>query len=359
MSDNSNVNSSRGKSKLIVVIGNGFDLDMELPTRYSDFVNDDYYFKSVLIDLKVEPSDHEYYIQEKDTNRMNTQRPNQFAQYILEKKPTEKWLDLELLIKQYCKERYAESSICDADIKKDLWTVGFCLNKYMLSNKTHFNQSMLEKLPNYENKVAYRLLKFLIESQTDYVIWDFNYSYTVTTLMEKLGCDSKYIETHHRHMHGSTHESQKVDDVRIVLGCDMDVEVFKCCPSAIKCNDSHYKINYDLWKHDVQSTDTMIVMGHGLGETDSQYFSLLKDSMIRSILIMMYDNKAAQKAMTRLCDYYGSQFSQLLIQNELKIQTFASKHEYYEYVPGFGQCVYPDKIQNLQKVIEDCINYCS
>ena len=171
----------------------------------------------------------------------------------------------------------------------------------MLSNKTHFNQSMLKKLLNYENKVAYQLLKFLKESQIDYVIWDFNYSYTVSTLMEKLGCDSEYIGTHHRHMHGSTDESQKVDDVQIVLGCDMDDEVYKCCPSAVKCSDPHYQINYDLWKHDVQSADTMIVMGHGLGETDSQYFSLLKDSMIRSILIMQPQRLSARRPPPLLC----------------------------------------------------------
>lgn len=357
MDDNFTICSQRNP-KLIVVIGNGFDLDMGLPTRYSDFVADDNYFKSVLIDLKIGPSDHEYYIQEKDINRMNTQRPNPFAQYILDSIPTVKWLDLELLIKKYCKEQYEKSPTYDVDVEKDLWAVSFCLNKYMLGNKAHFSQLRLEKNSHgYKNKVAYQLIKFLIDSQIDYVIWDFNYSYTVTTLMEDLGCDSEYIKTHHLHMHGSTDESQEVDDMRIVLGCDLDDEVNKCCPSAVKCNDSHYKINYDLWKQDIKSADSMIVMGHGLGETDSQYFSLLKDSKIRSVLIMMYDNAAAQEARTRLCDYYGTQFSKILIHNELKIQTFASKVEYYKQVSCFGQCVCPNKIQNLQRILEDYINH--
>lgn len=355
MGDNSVVNSQR-KPKLIVVIGNGFDLDMGLPTRYSDFVADDSYFKSVLIELKVEPSDHEYYIQEKDTNRMNTRRPNQFAKYILDSIPTTKWLDLELLIKKYCKERYAKSSIYDADIEKDLWAVSFCLNKYMLSKKAHFSRMWLENSHDYKDKVAYQLLKYLIESKIDYVIWNFNYSYTVTTLMEDLGCDSEYIKTHHRHMHGSTDESQKVDDMRIVLGCDMDDEVLKCCPSAIKCNDSHYRINYDFWKQDIKSAESMIVMGHGLGETDSQYFSLLESSAIRSVLIMMYDQESAQEAKTHLLDFYGTQINKLLIQNELKVQTFASKVEYYKPVSGSGQLAYPEGIQNLQEVIRDCID---
>lgn len=80
--------------KTIVILGNGFDLDIGLPTSYNAFVESEVFKKF----LSFEPSKH----QGKFKNQIT--RDIGLMHCVLNEKVRNKWVDLEIFLTDYAKE---------------------------------------------------------------------------------------------------------------------------------------------------------------------------------------------------------------------------------------------------------------
>ena len=76
--------------KVVLVIGNGFDLDMGLRTSYADFV-DSIYFKYLIDPNQKNPVEMMEGVDEDKIIRI----PNGMASYVMEEKEHNNWVDLE------------------------------------------------------------------------------------------------------------------------------------------------------------------------------------------------------------------------------------------------------------------------
>ena len=83
------------KPKVVVVVGNGFDLDMGFKTSYKDFVESEW-FETMLV--KDHPNS--YNIENEYLREMNI-FPNGLAEYIKRTEEYNNWVDLEECIKEY------------------------------------------------------------------------------------------------------------------------------------------------------------------------------------------------------------------------------------------------------------------
>ena len=84
------------KPKVVVIVGNGFDLDLGYSTSYNDFVESKW-FKALLDEDNIPP---ELILEDKYADKMQIY-PNGLAKYIKEQKEYNNWVDLEECIIRY------------------------------------------------------------------------------------------------------------------------------------------------------------------------------------------------------------------------------------------------------------------
>lgn len=267
-------------SKTLIVLGNGFDLDLGWKTSYSDFYN---------------------------AKRKNFDLINRLP-YIEEMMKGEYWYNLEGYI------RRSILSLSEDKIKmlNDFWVA--CRN-YL------YEYFMLRpNLPNIytTNKrgCAYALLTAICNSS----IASFNY--TNPFYLNEL--DEHEI----LHVHG------KLEDgvYKIKLGVDSHVKC-KCEFSnedRIKCmiksnkNDNIYKFHSMLKK-----ANNVIIYGHSLGITDSDYFKSYFEDIItgkiydKNIYIVTYNEASLQDIVDNM-EAYGIDYTKLISANVNLIPIFTS-----------------------------------
>ena len=160
----------------ILIIGNGFDLNLGLKTSYKDFIQSNH-FKTLL------------------------KNKNSMAEYFNEKSELNNWVDIEKEITKYSIKVKDE----DLNIKKDFVEIKSALTNYL--------EEAQKKEINQDSK-AFKILEEEINNID--IIFNFNYTDSIFRIAEILNQD---IEDKHYHIHGSIKEQN------IIFGVEDDADI--------------------------------------------------------------------------------------------------------------------------------------
>lgn len=259
------------KKNFLLIIGNGFDLELGLDTSYKSFVKSevyDKYFKQLMKDPDL--------IQKKSYNLIYDLDFPMFG-YFKEVLKIQNWIDLEMeigrLASRHIQKLNPQTKKFDDVLAEstDYMMRSFnalreCLNEYIA------NLEIPSKKPNY----ASELLKIIgSEDRVNVQIVNFNY----TNLNDITGIDVK-VPVHH--IHGNV---TKGKGTNLILGVQDGIEVDKSYSYVIKSHSPYYHSSriIDL----LENADEVIFFGHSLGETDYPYFSEFFQSQCKRIPLDM------------------------------------------------------------------------
>lgn len=334
--------------KVVVIIGNGFDLDLKLKTRYYDFV--------------LSPSFKPLYSPYRDVFKlfMDTGRymdklvltNNRLAKQIIDSIVDEnkKWIDLEIEIRNFCKLHKDEE---DKNlIQREIFSVRYLLYKYI--QFTDANKSQFLQDREVGKTTMYNVLSLLQSANADVQFWNFNYTSTCEVLMEKLRYNGNHNQIHY--VHGSVLESQKNQEINIVLGTRYEEDVARCCRSAIKSQmaDENYTANVKLLKQHLSEAESLILLGFGMGETDRQYFEewLPAENKLQNLLIVDYTSDSINNVLDGLDIASNNMVSKRFELGSLNIMRF----ETLGFVEAYG-FVNQNKVQKLEQYVNQCVSY--
>lgn len=244
------------KKNILLIIGNGFDLELGLKTSYKNFIESDiydYYSKGISESLGTQKTfDIRYDV---DIN---------IFKYFKDILSIQNWIDLEMeigkLAGRYMDFYNSETRRLDKRlaVSSNFMMSSFnalrdCLNDYILN---------LEIPDNSPNNYALQIMSILGTDKYDNVeIVTFNY----TDLNETTGFN---IKVPVYHIHGKV---SKGSNANLILGIQDSVEVDKSFSYVIKSHSPYYHSSHIIDM--LESADEVIFFGHSLGETDYPYFS--------------------------------------------------------------------------------------
>lgn len=245
--------------RIVLIIGNGFDLDIGLNTSYKNFI---------------------------DSGALNKYRNQEIIKILLQTYKAQNWIDVE-----------------DFFRSKAISMTNYAAN-HILQAFDYVRESLLMYIKNisYESlndsPTAIKILKEILEAG-DVKIFDFNY-----TDLQKI-CNYYNIPLTHEpiYIHGSASNDS------IILGFDDDaIPRNKDCCRMIKSHSEYFfsaNINESL-----EEADEVIFFGHSLGVTDYHYFRnfFLSQAKIQDkekfrkkiIRVFTYDEKSRLKILLQL-----------------------------------------------------------
>lgn len=228
----------------VLILGNGFDLDLNMATSYKSFAHDkDFWpFKDVSL---YEPLSLPYFLNEN-----------------IDK--VESWFDLEELLARYA---YLEKVTDKCVVEKDLdylEELKSSLGEYLKKQEDTF-VSKVKSDPHAKREtpsryVLWKILERNLEKE-NVSIYTFNYT-NISRISHAIILDPK---AQFNHVHGS------IDSNDIVLGTgdsqQINEDYFPFYKSASKIYKSSNLVE------DLLNADSVYIFGHSLGENDHDYFS--------------------------------------------------------------------------------------
>ena len=285
---------------IVLIIGNGFDLDLGLKTSYSDFIN---------------------------TGVLNNYCNNPLIDELLRCHRLQSWIDIE----EFLRNQAIATQLHPCTIEDIINGYGIIRAKLL---------EYIKALPyNTINNdcMAIRVLSAIVKEDANAQIFNFNY----TNLREI--CNSCFIGRHANifPIHGEGHNDS------IILGFDDDAEIrheeYGC---MIKSHSPYYRsanINKAL-----VNADEIVFFGHSLGSTDYHYFrnffrsrvneNCINESTPKRIRIFTYDEPARQKILLQIRNMNDRKTNMLYDLNDFRIyRTVEDRHKIEQYCnEGFG-----------------------
>ena len=211
--------------KTVLIMGNGFDLNLGLKTSYSDFVKSTF-FDSLLVS------------------------GNKLAEYLNAQKDLNNWIDIENELKEYSKTN---------PITEEFFFEFEELKKSLVSYLSDLDFENIKK-----NSFAYRLIEEI--SKNSVLIIDYNYTPTLMNILNNMQDYFKKINKEIRHvkLHGS------INMENIIFGVEDSVRL----PKGHIFLKKSVNENFDGtdYGQQMEGCENFIVFGHSLGETDHSYF---------------------------------------------------------------------------------------
>lgn len=247
-------------AKKILILGNGFDIDLGMKTRYSDFAKSRYW----------------------DELMENVYGISQDLLGVLkEAKEKSDWFDIEQVIFDYAVA--VSNEWCDATKDKDEFA-------RLVDALANYLQEVQRK-QDYNNKsIAFQVLREIVNTG-EYRIYTFNYT-QVQKVAEayNLQIDPSAIT----HMHGS------LDNHSIILGilADSSVSISREYSFLYKDNSRFYMPNHMY--EDLENARDVVFFGHSINGMDFPYFKnfFVKQSGMngeckrKNITIFTYDENS-------------------------------------------------------------------
>lgn len=219
------------KYKTVLIVGNGFDINLGLKTQYQDFINS---------------SEFE-----------NALDGNELCQYLKTQYEVTNWIDIENELKKYSKDIY----------KDDLNRKRFRLEYNLLCDCLCL---YLNRLNISDINLKSKAYKFISDKLADveFLTLNFNYTESVNHISKLLGLNNEIIK-----VHGSSNEN------RIVFGVEDSAQINKKDVFLKKSTcDWNKVINIDEY---ISEATSIIFWGYSLGETDHHYFTNFFQSLSR------------------------------------------------------------------------------
>ena len=273
--------------KKVLIIGNGFDLDLGWKTRYSDFARSECWpFNE---DVK------QYYLD----------------YFLNQKKEINNWFDIEDALFQYADTRQRG---IDFHIQKDV----------VDANKITFNsltESLTKYLSNEQTKpiekesYAAKVLKSVIDNGYFSSIYTFNYT-NLALVAKQLGKEMPNFE----YVHGSIERND------IILGVSDQLDVVSGYSFLYKTFNRNYSSHHILF--DLKEAEEIVFFGHSLSSNDYHYFeeffklqsseTLARENGKR-ITIFTYDDNSRLQIMEQLRFMNDKRTNLLFGMNDLNV----------------------------------------
>ncbi len=239
----------------VFIIGNGFDLDLGLPTKYSDFAKSDFWPQA----------------SRRTTSNINagsgivrvgtSANPILLEHYLDRRKNLDTWFDLENELLLYSRiENKGNGKESDSFIAKN--------NEYFVK----LQESLCEYIISIQDGItqkdcaASRVLKSVMENEYFEQIFSFNYT-DLNSIAQKIGI---YHNINYIHLHG------KVEDKSIILGVD-DSELRSGYEQFHKSSSRYYR-SHDIYNA-LTNAQEIVIFGLSFGNIDYSYF----DRFFRSL----------------------------------------------------------------------------
>ena len=235
--------------KLVLVIGNGFDLDLGLPTSYQDFLKSSEFRK--YLDSTHMQTDYGYVVGDIDN----------LFQYLNEKYQCQNWIDIEMELKDLASRTFKTvdgkgNTVNAIPVATDAKAKSFeVLCKQLCLYLKNLDYNFVKG-----SSTALKLLSVINEYASVCEIITFNY-----TDLHKLNDElSEKLRVRIDHVHGS------IKDRDIIIGFEDEVEIDKSYSFMIKSFNPAFRSHNVRQK--LLDADEIIFFGHSLGETDYHYF---------------------------------------------------------------------------------------
>ena len=216
----------------VLIIGNGFDLDLGMHTSYKDFANSELWpFKS-------------------------PKHNSGLGSFLNSKKVAVNWFDLEMELANYAQSVSSYMLLNEESIQHDKGD--FCalvnrLKKYLQSEQTNLRKNA------HDNKAKEILTMF--SKKKNYFIHSFNYTdiKNISSILN-IRLDKYRIEE----VHGT------LEDGDIILGAGDNTQLPKEYDWLYKTSNKNYFSNN--LADSLANADEIFIFGHSLGENDFDYF---------------------------------------------------------------------------------------
>lgn len=278
--------------KKLLIIGNGFDIDLGLKTRYSDF-SDSENWKALMKNTLPYDSD--------------------LLGELFQAKTTEAWFDIEKTMNDYVRSIKLDHLINDIinKDKTDFEKVSEALSKYL---KEEQNNRTLDK-----NSFAAQVLRKIVDVG-GFEYYTFNYTSLVKIANT---CGVQMDSSKITHVHGS------LENDSIILGIltDPNNQIYEQYSFMYKDNSRFYMSN-NMYE-DFEKADDIIFFGHSINGMDFPYFRdfFIKQSGMdgeyksKHITVFTYDDTSNQQIRNSIRNAQVD-LTQLFRRNDIKfIQT--------------------------------------
>lgn len=232
--------------KGIIVLGNGFDLDLGLQTSYSDFAKSRYWTE--LMDANPRSSDN-----------------GRLLGCLRERYDAEKWIDIEKTLLEFALAKTKNRDVSRAkDDQEDFILLRAALKKFLLEQQGSFSAE--------KNSVAKVMLKMTPRLTKVCALYTFNYT-QLDVLANKIGVG---LEKDAVHIHGSLK-----DGGDLILGIDTKEMIAEEYSFLFKTQNRQYR-HTDILKS-LRDKAEYVFFGHSLNGMDYSYFSLLFSHLTVSV----------------------------------------------------------------------------
>ena len=255
---------------IALIIGNGFDIDMGLPSRYSDFIRSKEWHDAV--------SGFNIYIQQKDYQAHSLIAQLQMASQ------NSQWFDIEKEIHQFIASHPDNTQKDVRDIRSEFKVIRKALANYL--------KRITENFTADKNRLSTCLMYKLRECPLSIAELNFNYTNPLEYL--KLPLQQEALNGN---LHLVTHVHGSLRDNDIVLGCDLQEgeQVNRQLSFMYKYNMLN-KANH-VARHILEAKE-IIFFGHSVNEMDFGYFkeffkvASASPNPVRHLTIITYDDES-------------------------------------------------------------------
>lgn len=278
--------------KTLFIIGNGFDLDLNLKTSYKDFLVSKYFLEHMphysyepIINEADEEINIFYFLHQQNNIKGWIDVENELAflasRKVHKKFPTYNEAEFPALVSEQEKETFQQLRLALCDYLKDISYDEVKTDSYGL-----------------------KILKILNDINNNSELITFNYT-DINKLAPLIGDKKIFIPV--SYMHGSL-KSRKTekDDTSIILGFQDNIEIDNSYCFMIKSHSPYYA-SHNI-KSKLDQADEVIFFGHSLGSTDYPYFedffrkqcAVKPDNEKIKVRIFTYDEESRQNILIQL-----------------------------------------------------------
>ena len=286
-------NRYKYKNNYMLVLGNGFDLNLGLKTRYRDFVESRIFKKM-------------YVKRMKEKLRKEKIQPS-LIDYLYGKKFYERWYDIEAALLEYISRRPDGSFVNNKDEDKEDYDAICCsLIDYLTSLFKTGNDNEQSRM--FRSTPAGQLIKKV--NTVGNVVYSFNYTPIHLVVNGVIGDTSINPILIHGGIKEKTVFEGNLNDNAIILGVETNNmnEIAPGYSFLIKSNNPAYKSSKIA--SDLLNSRNVIFFGHSLNQMDFgyfvDYFKMLENNMDEErILTIITKNEESRMALLDNLRYMG------------------------------------------------------
>lgn len=283
----------------LLILGNGFDLDIGYKTKYSDFVNSDFWplkekdlSSFGILNLR----NHIYDFTEKNKDKLGKVR----------------WIDIEQLLKDYALSKNKEGSFNVDIVQNDKECYKLIVNSF----SRYLKEQLFNGRPTHFFRPSYEVVKAISQSSKEWIGYTFNYTDSKSIIDFMLSdTDVKFVNIPFTHLHGQVDMYGNEDT--LILGIDDALAI----PKEYKFMRKTWNANYDNHHldDDLLRADNIICFGWSFGEIDREYLKDFFNEIItvpearakrRGIYFVTFDEQSRHDIMDNM-EAIGAQMSKL------------------------------------------------